>query len=129
MFETNLLTAVINECAKLSVRKDKEHYRLDLLLYKNKIYNLDLNDLLSKITNECKFYYDVKNNKYYLHGKNAIKALELLEQLNVIDYYVPNEFNNKVAAVLNNKELFTRSSGKKRTKDEVAKLEELYLSV
>lgn len=119
------MSLIVNNCSTLNIRRDKHHYRLDFYINKNKIYNLELNKLISKVTKDLKFYYDVKNNKYYLHGKNVIKLLELFEQLNIINYLVPNNFNNKVAIVLNNKQLFTRSSGKKLTEEELIALEQL----
>lgn len=138
MFETNLLNTVINETATLSVRKDKQHYRLDLYVSKKKLYDLDLNNLLSKVANEvpslrgkdCKFLYNAKTNKYYLHNKNAIKVLELLQlETNVPVVYHSDSFSHKVNTVLNNKELFIRSKGKRLTEQELTKLEELRLSV
>lgn len=128
MFETNLLSLIVNNCGYLSVRKDKQHYRLDFIIYKSKVYNLELNELLNKITTECKFYFNPKTNRYYLHGKNAIKALELLDTLGVITKE-HTDFTNKVDTVLSNKELFTRSKGKKLTTEELIKLKELYVTV
>lgn len=129
MFESNLLNLVIQNCSTLSVRKDKQHYRLDLYVSKKKLYNLDLNILLSKVDTNCKFLYNAKTNKYYLHNKNAIKVLELLQETDVINVYHSDSFSHKVNTVLNNKQLFTRSSGKKLTEEELTKLEELRLSV
>ena len=129
MFESNLLNLVIKNNSKLSVRKDKQHYRLDFYVSKRKLYDLDLNSLLNKVNKDCKFLYNAKTNKYYLHGKNAIKVLELLQETDITSVYHSDSFSHKVNTVLNHKQLFTRSSGKKLTEEELIKLEELRLSV
>ena len=129
MFESNLLNVLIQNCSSLSVRKDKQHYRLDFYVSKKKLYDLDLNSLLNKVNKDCKFLYNAKTNKYYLHGKNAIKVLELLQETDITSVYHSDSFSHKVNTVLNHKQLFTRSSGKKLTEEELIKLEELRLSV
>ena len=126
MFELNLLSLIINSCSTLNVRRDKQHYRLDFYINKSKIYNLELNKLLNKVTKEVEFLYNTKLNRYYLHGHNAIKALELFDKLNIINYVPFEDFNNKVVTVLNNKDLFTRAMGKPYSEEERNKLEELY---
>lgn len=128
MFELNLLSLVINNCATINVRKDKQHYRLDFYILKSKISYLLLNELINKVTKEVEFLYNTKLNRYYLHGHNAIKALELFEKLDVIDCLIETESNSfisKVRNILHNKELFTRSMGKPYSEEERNALEQL----
>lgn len=132
MFELELLNSIINNCTKLSLCTDKNHYRLNLTINKNKIFNVDINTLLHYFNNKYnvnfKLNYDNKNNRYYLQGKSAVNLLEFLYQNSIISNE-HNEFTDKVNLVIDNKDLFTRSKGKKLTENEYNRLAELYLMI
>ena len=128
MFELELLSLIIDNCTKLSVNKDKNHYRLHFMFNKSKIYNCDLNDLLYKIFPQFKFNYSSKTNNYYLNNTNAIHLLDRWNTLNTIND-LDFTCNSKIKLILDNKDLFNRPKGKKLTEEELYRLEQLYLQL
>lgn len=128
MLDIKILSLIINEVASLSIRRDRNYYRLCLYIYTNKLNTnncIDLSTFIQLFTindNDYLFKYDIRNYRYYAYGSNVIKILKLLDN----DYLLDTKMYFKVKDILENKELFTRTKGTKYTAEELVNLEEIY---
>lgn len=129
MLELKVLALIINELANLTIRRDRNYYRLQLTIKTKDINNNYLNYFIKNLDNRDRsnylFNYDNSNERYYVYGSKVIELLELIQNIKVIDVFNNNLFV-KQYKIMQNKELFTRSSGKKLTEEELTRLEQLH---
>lgn len=129
MLELKVLALIINELANLTIRRDRNYYRLQLTIKTKDINNNYLNYFIKNLDNRDRsnylFNYDNSNERYYVYGSKVIELLELIQNTKVIDVFNNNLFV-KQYKIMQNKELFTRSSGKKLTEEELTRLEQLH---
>ena len=119
---------MVNEVADLTIRRDRTYYRLQLTIKEDKINNLSLSafiDNFNALDTNNLFNYDFSNKRYYAYGSKVIELLELIYS-NYCYILLDFKLNEKVSKLLDNKELFTRSSGKKLTEEELTRLEQLH---
>ena len=129
MLELKVLALIINELANLTIRRDRNYYRLQLTIKTKDINNNYLNYFIKNLDNRDRsnylFNYDNSNERYYVYGSKVIELLELIQNIKVIDVFNNNLFV-KQYKIMQNKDLFTRSSGKKLTEEELTRLEQLH---
>ena len=130
MLELKVLALIINELANLTIRRDRNYYRLQLTIKTKDINNTYLDYFISDLNNNNNylFNYDNSNERYYVYGSKVIELLELIQNIKVIDVFNNNLFV-KQYKIMQNKELFTRSSGKKLTEEELTRLEQLHKEI
>lgn len=128
MLEIKVLSLIVNELANLTIRRDRNYYRLQLTIKTKELNNLNLHYFINylMVNDKNLFNYDNSNERYYVYGS---KVIDLLELIYTKQYLFSKNLYNKITKILNNKELFTRSSGKKYTKEELIRLEQLHKEI
>jgi hypothetical protein len=124
MLDLKLLTLIINEVGKLTLRRDKQHYRLELSIKAKDLRVQSLDELVIDIKLDYLFDYFHSTKSYHLYNNRLVALLEQLDSCT----YLLNEYNyKKIKHILTNKQLFTRHGGQRLTAEELNTLEQLYL--
>lgn len=120
--ELKVLATIIDEIGIITLNKNVNTYKLCLYIKYNNFSNWILDNFVRYfyINDNYLFNKDNTNNRYYIYRSKVITLFELLKDQSLHKIY------DKVDLVLDYKHLFTRSKGKKLTKEELEQLANLY---
>lgn len=125
--EVKVLTLIINEIGHLTIRRDTKYYRLQLIINSKDFGAYTIKEIIDQAKYkpyDFVFNYDNSNGRYYIYGTGVIRLLELIN--NELLSGSRSLLKNRAYEVMQHKELFTRSKGKKLTEEELNTLEQLH---
>lgn len=121
--ELKVLATIIDEIGIITLNKNVNTYKLCLYIKYTDFPSTFYYYFIGDINEHGNYWFnkDNTNNRYYIYGSKVITLLELIKH----NYFnINNEY--KIKLLLLNKHLFTRSKGKKLTKEELEQLANLY---